>query len=137
MDVKLQQTNDGGDFDVAAGVVELTPGLDTAAYLSLYGGNPGDDGVGDNPGQWWGNLLDGEPLRSRVQHVTQSVPATAANLRRAEDAARQDLAWLLREGIVKQLTVSASIPAANRLGVRVQFDGDQSVQFLSNWQASL
>ena len=43
-DVLLFQTVDDGEINIENGVVEMSGGLETAAYLSLYGGNEDDDG---------------------------------------------------------------------------------------------
>lgn len=136
MDALLVHTPDGSEFSINAGDVAMTPGLDNAAYLSLFGGNSADDGIGEeNRAQWWGND-DAMQLRSRLQFLVRSLPATAANLRKAEDAAKQDLAWLLEERVVNTLTIMASLPAPGRLSIQITFNGDQRVNFLINWELS-
>jgi hypothetical protein len=44
-DVHLFQTVNDGDICVVGGLVEMSSGLDTAAYISLFGGNEQDDGT--------------------------------------------------------------------------------------------
>lgn len=117
-DVLLRQSNDGGEITVENGLVLMSEGLETAAYLSLFGGNQDDAGDGASERlQWWGNLDEVEPARtyrSETQHLMQSLAAVPRNLKRFEQAAARDLAWLLASGIATRIDVAASIPALNR-----------------------
>jgi phage gp46-like protein len=142
-DVKLFQTNDDGDITVTGGVVEMSGGLETAAYLSLFGGNEDDDGRDDNPNNWWGNLDEDDPAaiyRSETQHLLQAIPATSGNLSRIEDAAKRDLSWMIDNRIASTITVSASIPALNRvkLSITIEANGkESSFEYVENWRASV
>ena len=122
-DVLLRQTDDGGDITVEAGLFQLSEGLETAVFLSLFGGNEQDPGEGESDQQWWGNLSETEPARtyrSETQYLVRSLPAIPANLLRIEQAAGRDLQWMLDEGTAKSVTVSARIPALNRVVVDVE-----------------
>ncbi|MGB5733854.1 MAG: hypothetical protein WBM40_05360, partial [Thiohalocapsa sp.] len=67
-DVHLFHTSNGGDINFASDDLEtdlaLDAGLETAAYLSMFGGNERDPGTlrnADDPEradrfQWWGNI---------------------------------------------------------------------------------
>jgi phage gp46-like protein len=119
-DVLLRQTNDGGDITPQGGQLLMSEGLETAAYLSLFGGNEDDPAEGDTTLQWWGNLLDSEPeraYRSETQFLLKSLPAIPVNLRRIEQAASRDLAWMLDTGVAQSITVEATIPAVSRVRV--------------------
>lgn len=121
-DVLLRLTPDGGDITVENGLTLMSDGLETAALLSLYGGNEQDPGDADSSEQWWGNLGETEPnrrYRSETQYLLRSLPAVPANLRRIEEAAQRDLEWMLDSGIAKSIAVSASIPELNRVQVDV------------------
>lgn len=141
-DVLLFQTNDNGEIEIEGGLVTLTPGLDTAAYLSLFGGNWKDDGSQNNRQTWWGNLDETEPskrYRSETQFLLGTIPAISRNLRRIEDAATRDLQWLLDESIASSLTVSASLIGLNRVKIEViiRAEGDESqFNYTENWRAS-
>lgn len=141
-DVLLYQTNDNGEIEIESGLVTLTPGLDTAAYLSLFGGNWKDDGSQNNRETWWGNLNETEPAkryRSETQYLLGTLPATSRNLRRIEDAAARDLQWLLDEAIASSLTVSASLIGLNcvKIEVIIRAEGDESqFNYTENWRAS-
>lgn len=135
-DVLLYQTVNDGDIIVTDGLIQMTGGLDTAIYLSLFGGNEQDDGSPDNPVQWWGNTGENESAlhqRSETQHLLRSIPATTGNLRRIKDAIERDLAWLSSTGVARELSISITIPALNRLGVTVNVDGF-GFEFIENWK---
>jgi phage gp46-like protein len=138
-DVLLFQTDNDGDICVEGGVVTMSGGLETAAYLSLFGGNEDDDGVGAEH-NWWGNLDETESAReyrSETQNLLQAIPATAANLLKIEEAARRDLAWLVEVGAALDVVVLATIPALHTVKITVSFGGDISLEFVENWQASV
>lgn len=121
-DVLLRQTNDGGDLTLEGGLFLMSDGLETAAFLSLYGGNEQDSGNADSREQWWANYIETEPARqyrSETQYLLRSLPAVPANLRRIEEAAERDLEWMLDSGLAKTIAVSASIPELNRVQIDV------------------
>jgi phage gp46-like protein len=119
-DVLLRQTNDGGEITIRGGLLLLSEGLETAAYLSLFGGNEDDPGEADTALEWWGNVLDPDPdlaYRSETQFLVQGLPAIPANLRRIEQAAGRDLKWMIDTGAAQSVTVEATIPAVNRVRI--------------------
>jgi phage gp46-like protein len=121
-DVLLRSGPDGGEVTVEAGLFLMSEGLETAVYLSLYGGNEQDPGDSDSREQWWGNIGETIPARiyrSETQYLLRSLPAIPANLRRIEQAAARDLQWTLDEGVASSLDVAASIPALNRVVIEV------------------
>jgi phage gp46-like protein len=100
----------------------MSEGLEPAAYLSLFGGNEQDPGDSNSTEGWWGNC--GEPVpsrtyRSETQFLLRSLPSTPSSLRRIEQAASRDLQWMLDDGVAKSISVSASIPALNRVLINV------------------
>lgn len=128
-DVLLQQTADGGEITCAAGQVVMTDDLGTAVLLSLFGGNADDSGAdGDKPKEWWGNKLatsEEEKLRSETQNALSKLPVTTGNLRRFQDAAQRDLAWMVTSKVASAVAVRVVIPAANKLrfDIAIQTDG--------------
>lgn len=122
-DVLLRQTDDGGEIFVENGLALMSDGLETAAYLSLFGGNEADGG--DTAGlamQWWGNIDEPEPARryrSETQALLRALPAVPRNLRRLEQAAARDLAWMIAAGVARSVDVAATIPAVNRVQLTV------------------
>lgn len=140
-DVLLYQTNDDGDVQFEGGDLVMTSGLDTAAYLSLFGGNENDAGGSDTAAAWWGNLLETQPARqyrSETQHLLRSIPAIPANLLRIEAAARRDLAWFVTEGAAESVTVSASMPGVNRVTLEILIstgENSERLVYILNWKA--
>lgn len=141
-DVRLFQTNDGGDMSVTGGIVAMDGGLETAVYLSLFGGNENDSGGDGAVSTWWGNLSEIDTVRqyrSETQNLLRSIPATSFNLRRIEDAAARDLAWLISEGAASSVSVFASVQGLNtiRITVTIEALGETSeFVFAENWKAS-
>lgn len=134
MDVRLFHTPDGGSITVTNGEVLLDSGLETAVYLSLFGGNERDSGLqADDRLQWWGNLTERDPARryrSETQHLLQALPLVPASLRRIEEAARRDVAWLV-PAIASALAVRATMPAldAVRLEIVIVLVSGQQLSF--------
>lgn len=124
-DVLLRETNDGGDITAEHGLLLMSEGLETAVFLSLFGGNEDDPGDGATELQWWGNLGETEPARtyrSETQHLIKSLPATSGNLRRIEQAVGRDLQWMLDAGIATRIAAEATIPSLNRVLVTLDID---------------
>lgn len=139
-DVKLFQTPDDGEISIVNGVTEMSGGLETAAYLSLFGGNDNDDGSANSPFSWWGNLSEVDPAkqyRSETQNLLRSLPAIPFNLRRIEDASERDLAWMIPAGVATTIAVTATIPGVNKIRIVALIDGDIELVFLENWKAEL
>lgn len=140
-DVRLFQTNNDGDIVVEGGIVEFSGGLETFVYLALFGGNELDDGRALNPHNWWGNLGENDPARqyrSETQYLIESIPAVPSNLRIIEDAVTRDLTSLLDINAASSITVSATIPGLDRLGLQITIEADgveSSFEFVENWRA--
>lgn len=139
-DVLIFQTNNDGEITIENGLVTMTPGLDNVAYLSLFGGNEEDPGGDDRTLEWWGNTIATNPdreYRSETQHLLRAIPATTGNLRRIQDAARRDLAWMVPAGIASTIDVVVTMPALNKVEIIVTINGDETLTFLETWQATL
>lgn len=129
-DVRLYQTDDGGEIDIVNGQILLSKdGLETAAYLSLWGGNEDDGGgTADERRQWWANFQEPDPsrrYRSETQSLLRSIPLIPANLRRLEEAAGRDLAWFTDSKLATAVAVRATMPALNTVhfDVKIEIDG--------------
>lgn len=129
-DILLFQTNDGGDINIENGRVKTTAGLETAVYLSLFGGNDNDNGIGNNLKQWWGNINRPEldRYRSQTQFILKSLPLISGNLARIQDAVNNDLSWLVETKIVLSVSVSLFIEAVNKLRIEIEIEVN-SVEF--------
>jgi phage gp46-like protein len=141
-DVLLFQTNDDGEITVTDGIVEMSGGLETAAYLSLFGGNEDDDGLSNNGHTYWGNIDELDPdfqYRSETQNLLQGIPATTGNLRRIEDAAKRDLKWFVDKKIASFVSAIATIPALNKVKITVKIEAqgeESSFEFVENWKVA-
>lgn len=140
-DVKLFQTNDGGEITAKLGVVEMSGGLETMAYLALFGGNEDDSGRPGDRATWWGNVTEPRQerhYRSRFQHQLARLTPIPANLGKLEDAARTDLAIFTAQNIASDVAVSARITGLNRvaLTVTIRALGETSdFTFIENWRS--
>lgn len=141
-DVKLFQTTDDGDISVVGGVVEMSSGLGTSAYMSLFGGNEHDDGRPSSVQSWWGNAIEpvqARQYRSETQNLLKSIPLTPSNLKRLQDAAERDLSWFLTAKVASSVTVLATIPALNRVKFTIDIEAngeESSFEFVENWRAT-
>ena len=140
-DVSLFQTNDEGNITVEGGIVTMSGGLETSAYLSLFGGDEDDDGRDNNPANWWANIDEVDPAKeyhSETQNLLQALPATTGNLRRIEDAANRDLAWFITNKVASSVNVAASIPGINKIKLTIDIEAqgeESSFEFVENWKA--
>lgn len=140
-DVSLFQTDDDGNITVEGGIVTMGGGLETSAYLSLFGGNEDDDGREDNPANWWANIDEVDPsneYRSETQNLLQALAATSGNLRRIEDAANRDLSWFITNKVASSVNVAASIPGINRIKLTIDIEAqgeESSFELVENWKA--
>src|SRR5690348_13884751 len=121
MDVRLFQTDDGGEISCVAGQLELDEGLATAVYLSCFGGNDDDSGLdGDKLRQWWGNFDETDPAlqyRSQLQFLLNTLPLIPINMRRFESAAVADLIWMTDSKLASFVGATATMPALNTIKI--------------------
>lgn len=120
MDVRLyQKDGDGGEIDCDNGQLVLDEGLETAVYLSFFGGNDDDSGLdADKPKQWWANFEEKDSTkryRGELQLLLNTLPLIPANLRRFEDAAVLDLAWMTESGLASFVGVTATMPSLHKV----------------------
>jgi phage gp46-like protein len=131
LDVLLFNNADGGDIEVKNGVVTLTDSIETAVLLSLFGGNDDDDASDATASKiWWGSLEETDTFkrqRSETQFLLRSLPIIPANLRRIEDAAVRDLAWLTATKVATFVRARATMPALNRVKLEVFITVDGTV----------
>jgi len=136
-DVKLFQADDDGNISVTGGVIAIGGGLETAVYISLFGGNADDDGRDANLFTWWGNVGEVDPAKryvSETQHLIESLPTTSGNLILIEDAAKRDLAWMVPNAVAT-VDVAASIPGRNLIKLVITINGTDNSVFTQNWRS--
>jgi phage gp46-like protein len=128
MDVHFFQTPDGGEITATNGQIILSEGLEVAAYLSCFGGNSEDSGLtADDSKQFWANHDQPDPdkrYRSQLQNLLRTLPLIPANMKRFEDAAASDLAWMATS-LADTIAVRATMPGVDKvkLDIALVIDG--------------
>ena len=106
----------GFDLWLTGGSLVTDEGLRTAVIVSLFSerrAEPADalpDGSSDRRG-WWGDAYaaaEGDRIGSRLWLLGREKDL-AAVARRAEEYARESLAWFLEDGIARAVTVAADV----------------------------
>ena len=139
-DVLLYQINDGGEINVTGGLIEMSGGLETAVYLSLFGGNEDCSGRQTCPFTWWANRSEIDPALkyiSETQFLLKELPATTGNLGRIEEAVKRDTKWLIDKKAASSITISVTIPAVNSIKISVDIEAQgllSSFDFVENWK---
>lgn len=106
---------ESGDIEVMNSIITEDNTLESAVFLSLYGGNlrdssrPSDDNI-----QWWGNTVaePEEQYRSKFQWTVDNIAITTGTLTQIGQAVRHDLAWI--EG---DIDVSVQLIAVSHIKV--------------------
>lgn len=114
-DVLLYQTPDGGNINVEDGIVQMTQGLETAVYLSLF-----------SPDDWYGNDTtdnESEKLHSETELIISKKPQTSKNYQLLVQAIESDLKWLT-ESLANNVTASVSSDTLNRVNIDVTIEQD-------------
>lgn len=127
-DVLLINSDGTGEIVLENGLVKDCRDFSTAAYLSLFGGNSRDD-AGRTNETWWGNLVPGtkknEKLVSSFSAIANGLPLNSNSVKKAVQAAKDDLKWMIEEEIADEIDVE--IMARNvksvQLTVRISKSG--------------
>lgn len=99
-DALLTFTPDGLEMQISQGVVAVAQWVESAIVLSFIG-NSDDPGLANASRQYWANLLarhSHQKLRSEFAHLADGLPITSGNLRKMQEAAERDLAWMTEPG---------------------------------------
>ena len=107
-DIAIYQTPDGGDISIINGEPVMDGGFESAAYLSLFGGGESSH---------WSEEYQGESekLTSRFYNFIIGNPKSVTNLNKAEELAKQDLNWFLKDGIADTLNLSITSTDKSRI----------------------
>ncbi|MGI5862882.1 MAG: phage GP46 family protein [Myxococcales bacterium] len=114
------------DLSVEANDLSTDDGLETAVLLSLFTdrrSEPGDvlpDGDTDRRG-WWADafpVANGDRFGSRLWMLARAKPTQETALR-AEEYAREALAWLKDDLVAERIDVSAELSESKMLGIDV------------------
>lgn len=143
-DVLINGAGGSGNIVIEDGLVKDCRNFSTAVYLSLFGGNARDDAGRDNE-TWWGNLIPGtkknEKLVSSFYTIVSGFPLNSNNIKKAVAAAKDDLSWMIEEGIADEIDASVYAMSARQvqLTVRISKSGSDILKdtFGFQWQGAL
>lgn len=133
-DVLLVNSQGMGEIVLENGLVRDCRDFSTAVYLSLFGGNEKDNAGRDNE-TWWGNLIPGtkknEKLISSFYAIVSELPLTSNNIKKAVQAAKDDLSWMIEEGIADK--IETEIVALNAKKVQLTIIvSKNNIDFMKN-----
>lgn len=112
-------------------------GLDAAVGLVANDGAAGT--VEADLGGWWGDVLEEEPIGSRLRQLRRAIKAGDASLPgEAQAMCREALQWLIADGIAEDVSVSAWWSASNASALEFEItvkrpSVSSSETFLFSW----
>lgn len=146
MDLKLVETNNGGDIIKNPKDLQVIYGLENMPYLALFGGNvnastPVRRLSNEQAKDWWGNTLffpndAGLQFNSLTEGVLQNVALNSSGRVQIEQAVLSDLAFMKE---FAEVSVSVSIPATDRVEISITIqepDNQQAKEFTFLWDAT-
>lgn len=117
-DVLLFQTLNDGNINIQNGLVQMTEGLETAVYMSLF-----------SPDDWFGNEAvdtQEEKLSSQTEQVINNKPQSSKNYQLLVQAVEADLKWLVSNGNANSIDVSVTSGGLNRVMISITIEQDSS-----------
>jgi len=130
-DLLLFQTNDGGEIEVINGFVTLTDDLQTASYLSMFGGD-----------SWFANDLQENPaskMNAETGRVIETTNPSSSGLLAVEDAIKRDHAWMITEGLASAVDAEANLDGSTlTIIINITYDTGDTVRlnFELNWSVA-
>lgn len=115
-DVLLFQTLNGGDISITDGIAQMTQGLETAVYLSLF--SPIDTYLNEAA------ETPDEKLSSQTEEVLNNKPQTSKNYQLLVQAVDADLKWLISNGSANSIEASAASDGLNRVIINISIEQD-------------
>ena len=115
IDIKFKQdTNNDWDIDFADGDFEMTNGLDTALYLSVFGEKRASASQVTEPTLRRGHFtnefsnIEGYEVGCLLWLYTKQAANTERNLSLAQDAVIDGLKWMIEDKIISETKVIAT-----------------------------
>jgi phage gp46-like protein len=126
-DIRTVWIDLAGDYRVEGPGLEEDDGLETAVVLSLFSDRRAnrDDALPDNSTErrgWWGDgfaEVAGDRFGSRLWLLSRE-KQTSEVLQRAREYAREALAWLVQDGIAREVIVTAEVVRQGVLGLGIE-----------------
>lgn len=125
-DLYLIPTSSGGDITITDGQPQMTSGIETAVYLSLFTAG------------YWGNAISDEQYASEMEDLFAR-PLTNQTRLAVMDEAKRLLAWMVENGIAQEIEVRAEIPSVGvlHLAITIHEPGgaEETIAYALNWEA--
>ena len=115
-DVLLFQTLNDSDMSITDGIVQMTQGLETAVYLSLF--SPVDTYLNEAA------ETNDEKLFSQAEAIIQNKPQSSKNYQLLVQAVNADLKWLVTNGNANSIDTSVSSDGLNRVIISITIEQD-------------
>lgn len=129
-DLYLNPTADGGELIIENGKPQMTSGLETAVYLSLF------------TRSWWGNAFGttSEKHTSKIPEIMESQLLNIQTKLDIIEEAKSVLKWMLDDGLADEITVTAEInkPGVLYLAVKLsqpEEKDNETFKYALNWSA--
>ena len=144
-DLALAFKNGLIDLDFGSDGALVDDGLRTAVIISLFSDRRADDTDilpdGEDRRGWWGDIypsVDGDRIGSRLW-LNDRAKQLASVLRRDEKFGKEALAWMIEDGVAKDVTVTAENPGPGIRAIHVSITKPSGavVEFKFNdyWEA--
>lgn len=145
MDIKLIETNNGGDLVRYANDFSIIYGLENMPYLAMFGGNvksstPSKRLPTEQAFDWWGNSLmkndSSIQLNSLTERTLGNTSLTSAGRIKIEQAVKNDLEFMKP---FADVSVSVTIIATDKITIEIfikQPDNLQDKEFIYVWDAT-
>jgi phage gp46-like protein len=135
------------DISIDGATIERDQGMETAVLVSVFSDARAADSdplpdQGDEPRGWWGGDLVGLPLGSKLWLLSRS-KLTSQTVEQARQYVADALNWMITDGMVDQVTVSAARSAGdvNRVDFTVKILRTKGLQisfrFFYNWKQQI
>lgn len=147
MDLKMTETNNGGDLIALTNDLALIEGFENMPYLALFGGNVRASTTNkrlenEQAYDWWGNnlLMPNDAslqLNSLTERTLLQVPLTSSGRIQIEQAIKKDLNFMTPFTIVN---VTTSIISTDSILIGIQFrkpDNPEKKEFVYIWDATI
>lgn len=129
-DLKVYQTNDGGEITVTFGEPEMEGGLFTSVFISLF--------ESDNSDHWMNEYLpEAEKIEGRFYEFIKGVSKKPSNMNKAIEYANQDLAWMIKNNIADEINIDIESTDVKRITMKVEIIKNKLIiiesKFDVNW----
>jgi phage gp46-like protein len=127
MDLRLSYDNNNGygDLGIAGTDLATDDGLETAVIVSLFTDRRAPDDVVVPDGQrrgWFGDAFGADPTDQigSLLWLLAREKRTALTLQRARDYAHEALAWLVTDGVAREVVVQAQYVGNDQMQLLVE-----------------